>query len=190
MAVVPLCVALSAAAVAATTDIRRFKVYNLLTFPLAGCGLLYHSIAPSGIGLSSSALGLLVGFLLLILPYAAGALGAGDVKFVAAIGAWVGAESVLHVVMIGCVATGVYAGIVIFGRGGWKAVGKNIWFTCRTLISILSMGRIGRPAADDMYETLQQPDRRGRLVPFSAMQAIGVFGVAVTELVNKWPSWF
>ncbi len=41
---VPIALILMAALVAGVTDVWKFKVYNLLTFPLAASGLLYHAI--------------------------------------------------------------------------------------------------------------------------------------------------
>lgn len=189
MTVLSLLIALSASAIAAFTDIRRYKVYNALTFPLAGAGLLYHAVAPSGMGWGYAGSGLLAGFLLLIILYAIGILGAGDVKFAAAIGAWLGPDAILRIVLIGCMATGVYSAVVIFGRGGVKAIARNVWLTCRSACMALIVGQ-SAAAVGDYREMAKQSDRRQRLVPFSAMQAIGVVYVAMAQMSGNWPTWF
>src|SRR5438552_1328783 len=81
---------LLAALIAAVTDVWKFKVYNLLTLPLLASGLLYHAINGGTPGLAGSVVGALAGFGLMILLYTIGGMGAGDVKFVTALGAWLG----------------------------------------------------------------------------------------------------
>ncbi|MEZ6069711.1 MAG: A24 family peptidase [Pirellulales bacterium] len=75
---------------AAVTDLHSRRIPNWLTVPMAACGLTFHALAPAGFGLGSSLLGLLVGFSLLLVPYVVGGGGAGDVKLLAAAGAWLG----------------------------------------------------------------------------------------------------
>ena len=104
---VPIALVLVAALVAAVTDVWKFKVYNVLTFPLLASGLLYHAIYGGTAGLAGSIVGALVGFALMIMLYTMGGMGAGDVKFVTALGAWLGLPLTLYVVMAGCIATGV-----------------------------------------------------------------------------------
>ena len=127
----PLLVACLAAVVASATDIRKFKVYNALTFPLAGLGLVYHGVVPSALGFLPSVSGLLAGFLLLIIPYAVGLLGAGDVKFLAAVGAWIGPQAILPIVLVGCIATGVFSVMLMYQQGGLRAIVNNVRFLCR-----------------------------------------------------------
>lgn len=85
---------------AAVTDVWRFKVYNILTFPLLVSGLLYHLFTGGMSGLGNSTAGLLFGFGTLLMPYVMGAVGAGDVKFFAAIGAWLGYLPMLPILFI------------------------------------------------------------------------------------------
>ena len=106
---VPIVMVLVAALIAAVTDVWKFKVYNLLTFPLLASGLLYHAIYGGTAGLAGSFVGALAGFTLMIMLYTMGGMGAGDVKFVTALGAWLGLPLTLYVLMAGCIAAGVYA---------------------------------------------------------------------------------
>ncbi len=106
---VPIALVLVAALIAAVTDVWKFKVYNLLTFPLLASGLLYHAIQGGTPGLAGSIIGALAGFALMIVLYTMGGMGAGDVKFVTALGAWLGLPLTLYVLIAGCIAAGVYA---------------------------------------------------------------------------------
>ncbi len=94
-------------AVAAAVDARLRRIPNLLTVPTAIGGLLYHTLAPEGWGLAASAAGLGVGFLLLLLPFLLGGGGAGDVKLLAALGAWLGPQQIL-VAFVLAIATAAF----------------------------------------------------------------------------------
>jgi prepilin peptidase CpaA len=75
--------------VAAVIDGLTLKVPNWLTYSFAALGL-GASLAPGGLTPAESALGLLAGLAVLLPLYAIGGMGAGDVKLMAGVGAWVG----------------------------------------------------------------------------------------------------
>ena len=88
--------------VAAVIDGIQLKVPNWLTFPFIISGWAY-SMAAYGIegdgwltGLGISLLGTLVGLALLMPAYAIGGMGAGDVKLLAGVGAWVHVQSTFY----------------------------------------------------------------------------------------------
>ena len=83
------------AALAAVIDSRLHRVPNWLTVPTALLGLVFHSFAPAGWGASTAIGGFAVGFALLLLPTLMGGAGFGDVKLLAALGAWLGAKYLL-----------------------------------------------------------------------------------------------
>src|SRR6476659_7129766 len=93
---VPTLVVLIAAIVAALTDVVKFKVYNFLTVPLMIAGLVYHGFTGGPSALVGSALGLLLGGGLLMIFFLMGGMGGGDVKLMAAIGAWLGIVMTLY----------------------------------------------------------------------------------------------
>jgi prepilin peptidase CpaA len=75
---------------AAVLDFRLHRIPNYLTVPTALAGLAFHVLAPSGWGAWTSLSGFAVGFSLLIVPWLLGGSGMGDVKLLAALGAWLG----------------------------------------------------------------------------------------------------
>src|SRR5687768_7459580 len=75
---------------AAVVDARERKIRNWLTVSLMLSGLMQSWTPMATVGPGAAALGLLVGFALLVLPFAVGAIGGGDVKLMAGIGAWLG----------------------------------------------------------------------------------------------------
>jgi prepilin peptidase CpaA len=179
----PAAIVLGASCVVALTDVWRFKVYNVLVFPLLVSGLIYHTAVGGASGLTLSITGMLFGFVLLIFPYASGMMGAGDVKFVAAIGAWLGWQAMFFILLIGFMATGVYAVVVMVYHGGFRSAWTNLQ------IAFSRLALIGRHlGAGDDVESVQamaaKDDRRRRLIPFSAMVAVGV------AATYAWSLWF
>ena len=83
--------------VAAVVDWRTRRIPNWLTFTLVLSGLAQSWMPQAIVGPWSSLTGLLAGFGLTLLLYLLGALGAGDVKLLAGIGAWFGPQAALAV---------------------------------------------------------------------------------------------
>ncbi len=167
---VPIALVLVAALIAAVTDVWKFKVYNLLTFPLLAGGLLYHALHGGAPELTGSILSALAGFGLMILLYTMGGMGAGDVKFVTALGAWLGLPLTLYVLMAGCIAAGVYAVILLVTAASLR----ETWLNIKILwLRLVCLGR--HLGAEDRVEAeVKRSDRRRRLIPFSAMIALGL----------------
>jgi prepilin peptidase CpaA len=168
----PVLVTLLATLVATVTDIWRFKVYNVLTFPLLAMGLLYHAAVSGGAGLGSSLLGAIVVGGLLAIPYAAGGMGAGDVKLMAGIGAWLGWPAGLLVLAASCIAAGCFALLV----AGWYGTLAETLHQFQCLFCRLTVGS-GTPAAATELATLASRRDRRRIVPFGAMAAAGLVAV-------------
>jgi len=99
--------ALGVAGTACVFDLRSGRIPNALTFSAALLALLFHVVAPQGQGVAYSAAGLGIGLLVFFPLFALGAMGAGDVKLMAALGAWVGWHPIVFVALYGSVAGGV-----------------------------------------------------------------------------------
>ena len=168
---VPISIVAVVAFIAAIVDVRLFRVHNRLTVPLAISGLVFHTWQAGGSGLAFSAFGLMVGFASLIVFYAMGGLGAGDVKLMAGIGAWLGAWLTLDVVLIAGVAAGLYSLVVILCSGGMKNVMVNLSvliFRVRSMaVHFGAVERVEKVVSDAQ-------NRHRRLVPFAAMILMGL----------------
>ena len=125
--------ALSVAVVACVCDLRSRRIPNVLTFGAAAAAFAYH-LTTGGVGaLGQSALGWLVGVLVFIVPFALGGLGGGDVKLVAALGAWIGwadgsfmAGGVIWLALYTAIAGGVMAIAVSMAYGYSRIAFRNI----------------------------------------------------------------
>ena len=171
----PAAVVIVATLIAAATDIWKFKVYNALTVPLLLGGLIYHAATAGWVGLANSTLGLLFGFAILLLFYAMGGMGAGDVKLMAAIGAWLGMPLTFYVFIASGLAGGVYAVALLALRHGLQdaAIHMHILWLRLTAFS-RHLGNDARIEAE-----VKRDDRRRRLIPFAAMVAVGVIATFV-----------
>jgi len=118
--------ALVIGALACLSDLRSARIPNLLTFTALAAGLVFHGLAPSGSGAPAAFLGLLAGLLVFFPFFALGAMGAGDVKLMAALGVWIGWQPVLQVALFGAIAGGVLAVGLALWRGYLTTALKNI----------------------------------------------------------------
>ena len=174
----PVTIVLVASLAAAVTDVWKFKVHNLLTLPLLLSGLVYHALAGGAPGLAGGVLGALFGFFSLVGFYVLGGMGAGDVKLMAAVGAWLGMPLTLYVFLASALAAGCYAVVLIVACGRIRETWLNL------LIVWHRLAALGRHlGAEERAEAqVNQADRRRRVIPFAAMIALGL----VALLVAAW----
>ena len=83
---------------------------------MAGIGVGLAASGISGVSLAGSLLGFILGFTLMLPGHVLGATGAGDVKFMAAVGAIVGPAMVVSAFLFTAVAGGVLALAVAIRR--------------------------------------------------------------------------
>jgi prepilin peptidase CpaA len=177
IAVIVVCVAV---AVATFTDVRTLKVHNWLTLPLAVTGLAYHAALGGWAGFGESLLNLAMVFAILMVPYVLGAMGAGDVKLVSALAAWLGTSTAFTIGAIALFATAIYSLAMLFRQGRLK----DAWLHFKlTVLRIQMVARHFGSDGESVHEMAATPEGRARLVPFSAMVALGT----ITTLI--WYVW-
>lgn len=122
---------------AAWIDGRELRVPNWLTYPMAISGLLYNFFAFGWGGLGMALVGLVVGLLCLMPLYAVGGMGAGDVKLMAGVGAWLGWYVTFWAFAVTVVVGAVMAvGMVLYRRAAVKHYANALtilreWLTIR-----------------------------------------------------------
>jgi prepilin peptidase CpaA len=170
MAWVPTVVVLVAASVGAVTDVWKYRVYNALTIPLFLSGLAYHGVTHGIDGIWLSMGGALFGFGVLIVPYALGLMGAGDVKLLTGVGAWLGLQATITVFVASALIAGTYAILLIIVRGKLR---DSVLSLKLIFYRFALMGRhFGK---DDLVEELSVgADHRLRVIPFGAMVPLGL----------------
>src|SRR5258705_1581520 len=104
---------------AAVIDGFELKFPNWVTFPFILSGWLYSTLAFGWEGLGWSLLGTAIGLALLMPAYAIGGMGAGDVKLLAGVGAWVGAQTTFYAFCVSAVIGGLIALAMVLYRHSW-----------------------------------------------------------------------
>ena len=104
-------------ALACITDLRTRRIPNVLTFSAAAFALLFHLVTggPSAAGWSVA--GWFVGALLFFPMFALRGMGAGDLKLLAAVGAWLGPTQVALAALATSLAGGLIAVVVALAYG-------------------------------------------------------------------------
>jgi prepilin peptidase CpaA len=120
-------IAIGVASIACVTDVRSRRIPNTLTFGAAAAALAFHALAPNGQGVTSTVEGWLIGAALMFPAFALRGLGAGDVKLVAALGAWLGPMNAVWLCVYSMIAGGVLSLIVATCHGYLKQALANIW---------------------------------------------------------------
>ena len=118
--------AATVALIACATDLRSKRIPNALTFSAAGAGLAYHAL-DGWVALGWALGGVLLGLVLFLPLYLLRGMGAGDVKLLAALGAWLGATTVAWVAAYASIAGGVLAVALALSTGYLRSMLKNVW---------------------------------------------------------------
>lgn len=106
---------------AAWIDGKQLRVPNWLTYPMALSGLVYNVAVGGWGGLGDGLLGLVVGLLCLMPLYSVGGMGAGDVKLMAGMGAWLGWEVTFAAFLVTTVVGAVMAvAMVVYRKSAAK----------------------------------------------------------------------
>ena len=173
-ALISFAVVIVVACIAGGIDVWKFKVPNVLTFPLAFSGILFHTLISGTTGLASSLVGVLFALVVLSLFFLIGAIGAGDVKLLCGVGAWLGMPATGHVLLASTLVGGAYSAILLAWYGGFNRVGNTFYVM---VLQCVAMGKhLG--AQEGVQHVAATTGRRRRLVPFAAMIALGVILVA------------
>ncbi len=124
---------------AALFDIRERRIPNwVILFGLI-TGLVLGAFQ-SGTQFTSSAAGFLAGIIALMVPFAFGWMGAGDVKLFAAMGAFVGYKPLPRVFFYSCIVAGIIA-LIAMALGQARQISfKHFWTDCKFMFLSLPAG--------------------------------------------------
>jgi prepilin peptidase CpaA len=106
--------------VAAVIDGWQLKVPNWITFPFVISGWVYGAVVGGWVGFGWSLCGTAVGLGLLLPAYAIGGMGAGDVKLLAGVGAWILPSNTFYAFCVSAVVGGAIAVAMVLFRHRWQ----------------------------------------------------------------------
>jgi prepilin peptidase CpaA len=154
--------------VAAVIDGYKLKVPNWLTFPMIFSGWAFGAASSGWEGLAWSLAGTAVGLGLLLPAYAVGGMGAGDVKLLAGVGAWVGGSVTLYAFCVSAIVGGVLALGMVLSRGAWIRHRDLFWMICGELMTIHDPEQLSAIAAQRKSTMM--------LLPYGIPIALGTIG--------------
>lgn len=155
----------AALVVAAAIDGWKLKVPNWLTYPLIVSGWVYSGLAFGWAGLGYSLLGTLVGLGMLLPLHAIGGMGAGDVKLLAGVGAWVWTMTTAYSFCFSAIIGGVIAVGMVLWKHGWQKHQSQFWMILGEITTIRNPERLAAIAAERKKTML--------LLPYGIPIAIG-----------------
>jgi len=151
--------------VAAVIDGKQLKVPNWLTFPMILSGWTYSVLAYGLPGLGWSLVGTAVGLALLLPAYAVGGMGAGDVKLLAGVGAWVWATNTFWAFCVSAILGGAIAVVMVLARGSWKKHRLQFWMILNEFVTVRDPNQLAAVAAERKSSMM--------LLPYGIPIAIG-----------------
>lgn len=160
---------------ASVSDIRSRRISNRLNGAAAAIGLLLHTTLGGFDGLLFAMAGLGVGLGALFVPFVAGMIGGGDVKFAAAAGTFLGWKLLLVGLTAGILLGGVTAAITLARR-------RRFMSAFRGLYSDILCWAGGVPT-----DTLKSSAATETL-PYGVLLATGIGGALIAALF-RWVPW-
>ena len=151
---------------AAVSDVRKRRIPNWVTLGGVACGVVLNAIFYPGLpGLAFALKGLCLAFGVYFILYCLHAMGAGDVKLMAAVGSFTGWRAWLQIFVITAIVGGILALVLIIWRGRFQKTAANIG---------LILGEMGRGRLP--YRKLEEVDvrnPRSMVLPHGAVIALG-----------------
>ncbi|MEZ6095612.1 MAG: A24 family peptidase [Pirellulaceae bacterium] len=157
--------------IAAYIDGKELRVPNKITYPMIIAGWIYSMIAYQMggqgwyVGLGWSLAGTAVGLATLLPAYSIGGMGAGDVKMMAGIGAWIYCTDTFYAFCVSAVA----GALLSIGMIVWAKQGRKHWnqfmYIFNEIITVRNPETLSQIAAERKTSM--------RLLPYGIPIAIG-----------------
>lgn len=157
-------------AAATWVDIREHRIPNRLVAIGLLIAVIYHTMSPFGHGASFAIAGMAVGVSSLIPLYIMRTMGAGDVKLMGMVGAYLGTAAVISAVL----ATLIAGGILALIASAYKRALPQLLGNLQTMLIQRDIRRMGGAGS----EALPVPPSVGKLpyaVAISAGTAVQIF---------------
>jgi|GEM_PF-1210247 len=105
---------------ASTTDLLFGKIFNLMSLPLLGGGILFRFLSEGGASGLQALGAVVVAFVFFFPLYFLKTLAAADVKLLMAVGAWSDTRVVIQIGLIAILIGAIVGGFLLVKQEGWK----------------------------------------------------------------------
>jgi len=113
--------------VACGYDVPTKRIPNVLTLGGALVALVFHGVTDGLPGFGSSLLGWGAGLVVFFPLFALGGMGAGDLKLLACLGAWLGPVDAFRTAIFAAISGGAMALVLVLARGYARKAFANLW---------------------------------------------------------------
>jgi len=169
-----LTLALIFMSIVAANDLRERRIPNRLNLAGLVVGMTLQTVMGGVQGFFFGVSGFLVGFAILFLPFAAGMVGGGDVKFVAAAGTFLGWRLLLTGLGIGVVVGGLVGAASLIKRRRFRTAMRGL---AADLVCLSSGVRPTTLKSSEAVET----------VPYGVLLAMGLAASVAAALLKEVP---
>jgi prepilin peptidase CpaA len=160
--------------IASIYDATTQRIPNWSVLVIAISGLSWNYFSADGLSLRGSAAGLITGLILMLPGYVFASMGAGDVKFMAAIGSVVGFDSIINIAIYSYMAIFVMAIVFIIVKGDLL----KLLLRYKALICGLLVGALH-------YQEPAKSDAASYQLPLAPAMALATFYVLYPALSNS-----
>ncbi|MBS3885982.1 MAG: prepilin peptidase [Dethiobacter sp.] len=159
------------------TDLAERKIYNIVVI-IGLMAALVLNLQELGLksGLLQTLSGFFTGILLLFIPFILGGIGAGDVKMLGTVGAFIGSSLVVQVMLAAALVGGVYAFIVMVKDKSLLRRMHCIY--CASLCAIIMRAKAQPNSRQDSEE-------EQLTIPYGAAIAVGVIIIYLLGSMNN-----
>lgn len=142
---------------AAVEDWRSRKIRNWLTLSLAAGGIVTSFVHGATVTPPEAGLGLLIGFSIPFVLFILGAIGGGDVKLLAGIGAWLGAAAIFKIFVVEAIVGLFIVLIQCAWQGKLFQLFRNSTVLAMNLVHIDQLGVEHASATGKSYRSIDRP---------------------------------
>lgn len=167
-------------------DVRNKIIPNKYTIPALLSGFVLMTMNNGLDGLKDSFFGFLLGFLIFLIPFILGFMGAGDVKLMAAIGALKGFAFTTYALL----ATGLVGGIMViiyavYKRQLLKIIINMFGIIIKPLVKSIYLNT-GNKLAGKIYNYFEKvkKEHSDLYIPYAIPIAVGAISVLASSIFN------
>lgn len=166
-------------------DLKQHRIPNFLTFSALIIGVSLQLLLYGWEGLTYSLGGMAIGFLILIPFYIKGGMGAGDVKLMAAAGAFLGFNGALLAVGLTLFAGSIMGIFLLVVLGGVKAAMHRYYTTLKQYLYTKNLDLSYIPPPSDEAAAIKFPYASAICVgTIAAMWYLSMFSSLTNQLVG------
>ena len=142
---------------AAVEDLKSRRIPNWLTFSLIISGFVQSFGAGAVVSPASSLIGFAVGFTLPLALFLVGAMGGGDVKLLAGVGAWFGAGATWNIFLLAAVIGAVMVVSQALAQRRTKVLLRNSALVAVNLVHVQEVGLEHAKATGQSCRSIDRP---------------------------------